>query len=492
MQRMVTPVPAAQKLDYVQLADQRRAQRRNHLESIDTDLDRYCRSLPGKNVVGKDGEGAPAITKEPHILKMAYQENGLVSIRFGLKFSRRGRRVIEGEKVGIQTTDIYRAVRKARHVWEGYEADIKKREGLLRKTEIIQFHFKCRGKGYLDNDFEKRIASLGRIFKKVKKYTSGLNEEGKARFEEAKAMLIASEHAENRSEKMRILFNACAKLVAFGNDFGIWRDEEVVYMKMFNQLRERALRSERDRRLGHSLCKWEGALCEKQKWAVMNVWKKDAQFAKVMDELSEKLQWGEKKRARWLVAGIEKLAKASGKGCAHFVVHLPTANGKKHWIDEGMDSLNLAKEIELLGKGERFSAGMLGETYWIKAAVLISAKKLAEKGYDDGWKGKYSIVQNMNEAYVILRDAPEEKWCEALKSASKEVELGARMLLVDNPFYAAQQLAEGPETYLTLEKKKNASILKYVQEGAKLVGRGNPGRAAYCFGEAQKLLGGGR
>lgn len=489
MQRVVNAVSPGEKPDYVQLAQEMGKRRLARRDAVPEDLDRYMGTLPGRRILGRESNGNSCWTKEPHVLKMAYPENGLVSIRFGMKFSKRGSSRIEGKKARIETTDIYNAVRKARHVWEGYVGDIAKRDRLLRKTEMIHAHIKCRGKGYSDADFEKRVASLGRIFRSVKRYTSDLNEEGKARFAEARETLVAAEKTENRSVRMRLLYNACAKLVAFGNDFGVWRDEQAIYTKMFNQLRERTLRAERDARLLKLLCRWEKMLGGNLGHAAMNVWKKDAQFAKTMVELSEKLKWGDGKRERWLTLGMEKIARTRPEGCAHLLKPLPAKGGQKHWIDAEMEAMGLAEQVAILRNGQGKSVWLKGEEYWVRAAVLIIAKRLAEQGYDEEIKGKYSIVRsNLRDAYLILKSADDAGWCEALKSASKEVELGAKMLLVNNPLYAAEQLAEEPEAYLTAEKKKNASILKYVQEGAKLIERRNLERAAYCFGEAQKFL----
>ncbi len=243
--------------------------------------------IPGAPYSGKDAEGQPFPTKAPNNLKMRLLPAG-VEIKFRREESGKIDEVFaEGMRIPRKSvtvkTSIFRAVRSLKHVCEGYEAEFKRRDRVLAEIEKINAELSLNGAkmdGAQIHQIEERIDA---VMEGISQDVAAVKKLGEFKIDEVFGYLEPARYLTG-FEKTAMIAAACAKLVAFRNRYGEWRDRQAAGSMAYNKLRECSLRKERDNFLSHLLNGWADFI-EKYQYAAPKMWKRDLENAKKIREL---------------------------------------------------------------------------------------------------------------------------------------------------------------------------------------------------------------
>lgn len=253
------------------------------------------------------------------LLKMKRDNNYLIHL-FGLK-------EIENEmKKGKSSpkktitimTDIFRAVRLCKHLRESYQKEIKEKNKFLEEAEFLNAELsELQKKGGIQADelktFLEKIEGENGFIKKTTGWKAAEKLLAKDYLKGVSDFLKKAIETKNAGERSCFVAAACAKMTAFRNRLGEWRDKKIGKLLAWNFLRECSLRKVRDDYL-HTLFDDFMRLIknEKLRFAVVRNWKDDMLYYNMLlnaeKAIDEGKSYGE---VRALIVELYKISKFS-------------------------------------------------------------------------------------------------------------------------------------------------------------------------------------
>ena len=148
-------------------------------------------------------------------------------------------------------TDIFRAVRLCKHLREGYQKEINEKNKFLEEAEFFNAELsELQRRGGIKVDelkiFLEKIDGESGFIKKTAGWKTAEKLLAKDYLEGASDFLKKAIETDNGSERSRFVAAACAKMTAFRNRLGEWRDKKIGKFSAWNFLRECSLRKVRD------------------------------------------------------------------------------------------------------------------------------------------------------------------------------------------------------------------------------------------------------
>lgn len=204
------------------------------------------------------------------------------------------------KKQVVIVTDIFRAVRLCKHLREGYDAEIKKKNCMLKELEKINAEMnelQIRG-NVKKEELAFFLSQLSSYYETSKRWKSSTKLLAKKYFEDALTYLKDGMETNEGHRRNILLIGACAKLTAFRNRFGYWRDKSIGKLQAWNSLRECSLRAKRDGYL-KSLVEDYIRLLQNTKlaFAALRIWRNDLWFlghlAIIKEAIEQKKKYGE-------------------------------------------------------------------------------------------------------------------------------------------------------------------------------------------------------
>jgi len=321
------------------LAIERRKKRQVLIDQLPLQAGLLAR-LKGEDQKGIDENGKPQKTKAPETfnvkIKWGVLKNGCrypssVMIKFkkndpeymatfGLKETEK--RIKTGQRITKKTvevnTDIFHAVRACKHLREGYQKELEQNSGFLTDVEklnarLSELHKRGGISAWELSMFLNDINGPGGLLER----TSGWKNFGKRIAKDyltaAAELLNKAALTENPLERSRFVVGACAKITAFRNRLGEWRDREVGNLLAWNHLRECSLRAVRDSHINalvdHCLCLLKD---ERLRFAAVKVWKRDMQHLGMLLKIKEAIEEkNEYQKIRALAVKLYRCAKST-------------------------------------------------------------------------------------------------------------------------------------------------------------------------------------
>ncbi len=319
------------------------------------------------------------------------KKNGLLRIHF---------RVGGHGPKRINTMDVFRAVRQANHIQEGYLEEIRKNDAMLWR--IGKENLIIAAESMDEKTIRGTIENLQEVFDSLKGLRVPEKKFSKKQLGDSIALL--REALEEKRINMQKVNWACTKLFSFRIRYGNWRDREIVAISEYSKLRGYALRRMRDEWLLENISNWVRYLGEeKGGFRMKALWKRDLAF-------SDKLEY--------------------------------FANGKK------IDSVNFDKVVEGL-----FTGGYnIRRLHRAQTALIIKDDRRARREIKE-----YVVLLRVRNPLYAAREMEKEtdeyyqKAADYLKTALKLIERNVFHRAVYCFEKAAEEIKKGPKPQKSLD-----------------------------------------
>jgi len=159
----------------------------------------------------------------------------------------------EGDPIPRKTIyssyDIYGAVRSLKHLRVSYRTELNKNEAFFKTLDSLHSLLASKGSGLKNEDLQKIANELEGDVEDLSKKRSAYKLLARWKLEDVPGMLREASESADFFRRSNTIGAACAKLVAFKNRFGKWRERQVFNISGYNRAREEGLRRVRDSRL---------------------------------------------------------------------------------------------------------------------------------------------------------------------------------------------------------------------------------------------------
>ncbi len=233
-------------------------------------------SLSGIVSRGRNAGGEAVLTRKPEDLRMKIRSPRDVTV-----WTKRERTELVGRKTPLfgkipkrnvsSRTNIYRAMRMLKHIIESARNEIEKRDEVLEKIERINSRLYEKQNRISSDELSSMLAELNTTGATLRRKISACKRLAFYMLEDSGSMLsdFRSISSELRGKQLNVA-RACAKLTAFRNRYGRWRDEQVGKIIAYNYLRACSLRTHRDEEVVTSIKKLAKRLYPEQKSAFVH------------------------------------------------------------------------------------------------------------------------------------------------------------------------------------------------------------------------------